>query len=233
MCAQAGKSLTLARAGGMRTRGGFTLIELLVVIAIIMILAAIAVPVIAKATYVARKAKCMSQLRQIGFGMQQYAINNARTFPPHASYELPHWNDLSSPGLYPQYIVDYMIFYCPISYPRYNDKRYWNKPGGEQWDYVWGYQYMGNLQMTRAVFHPNADIVPRDMSSNPNLCLLQDNVWHSVSGGHYNGAHPCRSMDPRAPMDVNVLHADGRGENHRFAELPVRATYGGSSFYWP
>jgi len=217
----------------MRTRKGFTLIELLVVIAIIMILAAIAVPVIAKAAYSARKAKCLSQIRQIGLGMQQYAINNGRRFPPRASYCMPHWTDLTSPALYPQYIEDYRIFYCPISYPRYNDRRYWNKPGGEKWDYVWGYQNMANLHMTSAVFHPDESIVPKSMRSDPGLALLQDNIWHSVSGGHYNGAHPCRSIDPRPPVDVSVLYVNGSGGNRRFTELKLRATYGGSNFYWP
>ena len=217
----------------MTTRKGFTLIELLVVIAIIMILAAIAVPVIAKAAYSARKAKCLSQIRQIGFGMQQYAINNEQLYPPRADYGMPHWTDLTSPALYPQFIEDYRIFYCPISYPRYNDQRYWNKPGGETWDYVWGYQNMANLQMTSATLLPNAGISPKGMSANPKLALLQDNIWHSVTGGHYNGAHPCRSIDPRAPEDVSVYYVNGSAENRKFTTLELHATYGGSHFYWP
>ncbi|MFC1805574.1 type II secretion system protein [Planctomycetota bacterium] len=216
-----------------RGRGAFTLIELLVVIAIIMILAAIALPVIAKAAYSARKAKCLSGIRQIGLGMNQYAINSGRLYPPRASYCLPHWTDLTSPALYPQYIRDYRIFYCPISNPRYNAERYWNKPGGETWDYVWGYQNMANLQMTGATFHPDVSIVPKGMTSDPRLALLQDNIWHSVSGGHYNGAHPCRNIDPRSPEDVSVYYVNGSGENKKFNDLPLRATYGGSHFYWP
>ena len=217
----------------MAKRRGFTLIELLVVIAIILILAAIALPVIAKATYSARRAKCLSQIRQIGLGMQQYAINNGRQFPHRASHCMPHWNDLAAPSLYPRYIKDYHVFYCPISAPRYNADRYWNKPGGETWDYVWGYQNMGNLQMTSAVLHPDQGVAPRSMSSSPGLALLQDNIWHSVTGGHYNGAHPCRAYDPRAPVDVNVYYVNGAAEKRSFSDLSVRATYGGSNFYWP
>ncbi len=217
----------------MRTRTAFTLIELLVVIAIIMLLAAIALPVIAKASYTARKTKCLSQIRQIGLGMNQYALNNGRLYPPRASYCLPHWTDLTSPALYPQYIRDYRIFYCPISYPRYNDRRYWNKPGGDKWDYVWGYQNMANLHMTRATLLPDASITPKGMTANPKLALLQDNIWHSVTGGHYNGAHPCRSIDPRAPEDVSVYYVNGSAENRKFTTLQLHATYGGSHFYWP
>ena len=218
----------------MRPTRGFTLIELLVVIAIIMLLAAIAVPVISKASYTARRTKCLSNIRQIGFGMQQYAIDFSRHFPPRGIHCLPHWNDLASPALYPNYIKDYRILYCPISYERYNENKYWNKPGGDTWDYVWGYQNMANLHMTRAVFHPDRGVCPtRGLMSASDLPLLQDNIWHSVTAGHYNGAHPGRDFDPRPPHDVNVMFVDGRAEKWTFDKLSLRASYGGSYFYWP
>jgi prepilin-type N-terminal cleavage/methylation domain-containing protein/prepilin-type processing-associated H-X9-DG protein len=56
-----------------RRRLGFTLIELLVVIAIIAILAAILFPVFARARESARKATCLSNLKQLGLGMAMYA----------------------------------------------------------------------------------------------------------------------------------------------------------------
>lgn len=51
---------------------GFTLIELLVVIAIISLLAAILFPVFARARENARRASCLSNVKQIGLGMMQY-----------------------------------------------------------------------------------------------------------------------------------------------------------------
>jgi len=54
-------------------RHGFTLIELLVVIAIIAILAAILFPVFARAREAARRANCISNLRQIALASLMYA----------------------------------------------------------------------------------------------------------------------------------------------------------------
>jgi len=60
---------------------GFTLIELLVVIAIISILAAILFPVFARARENARRASCMSNLKQIGLGMMMYVQDYDERFP--------------------------------------------------------------------------------------------------------------------------------------------------------
>jgi len=95
---------------------GFTLIELLVVIAIIAILAAILFPVFARARENARRASCMSNLKQIGLGFMQYTQDYDEKFPPFdfvydasvgtRSYYY-YWNSLDP------YIKSTQIWTCP------------------------------------------------------------------------------------------------------------------------
>ncbi|MCK4318442.1 type II secretion system protein, partial [Candidatus Bathyarchaeota archaeon] len=63
-------------------RRGFTLIELLVVIAIIGILAAMVFPVFARARESARKAVCLSNVKNLCLAIQMYLADNNDTFPP-------------------------------------------------------------------------------------------------------------------------------------------------------
>jgi prepilin-type N-terminal cleavage/methylation domain-containing protein/prepilin-type processing-associated H-X9-DG protein len=64
-----------------RPRRGFTLIELLVVIAIIGILAAMVFPVFARARVSARKAVCLSNVKNIALALQMYLADNNDCFP--------------------------------------------------------------------------------------------------------------------------------------------------------
>ena len=56
-----------------KKRDGFTLLELLVVIAVIALLASMLLPALHGAREFARKAKCMSNLKQLGYLITMYA----------------------------------------------------------------------------------------------------------------------------------------------------------------
>jgi prepilin-type N-terminal cleavage/methylation domain-containing protein/prepilin-type processing-associated H-X9-DG protein len=66
----------------VRRHRGFTLIELLVVIAIIGILAAMVFPVFARARESARKAVCLSNIKNIAMAIQMYLTDSNDTLPP-------------------------------------------------------------------------------------------------------------------------------------------------------
>jgi prepilin-type N-terminal cleavage/methylation domain-containing protein/prepilin-type processing-associated H-X9-DG protein len=92
-------------------RKAFTLIELLVVIAIISILAAILFPVFARARENARKASCMSNLKQIGLAVAMYVQDYDETYPIANMYTSPQatdWYNVLDP-----YAKSKQVFICP------------------------------------------------------------------------------------------------------------------------
>lgn len=70
-------------------RFAFTLVELLVVVAIIAILAAILFPAFARARENARKASCMSNMKQLGLAARQYMAGfDGQLFHHHEDWVL-------------------------------------------------------------------------------------------------------------------------------------------------
>src|SRR5438876_11346932 len=98
----------------MKRREGFTLIELLVVIAIIAILAAILFPVFAQARAAARKTSCLSNMKQINLGMQQYIQDYDEKFPGwewgdrYSEDSGSFWDNAIMP-----YVKNIKVFQCP------------------------------------------------------------------------------------------------------------------------
>lgn len=110
-----------------RFYSGFTLIELLVVIAVIAILAAILFPVLVNAQESGRRAKCLSNLKQIDLAWLAYADdNNGRACPAYywPNYTVQHsWDETvdystdppkSKLGLLSRYTRTKQIAACPL-----------------------------------------------------------------------------------------------------------------------
>lgn len=97
------KSVTLVK------KRAFTLIELLVVIAIIALLAAILFPVFGRARENARRSSCLSNVKQIGLGILQYAQDYDELLPlGYETVQNKRWSDMIQP-----YTKSTQILRCP------------------------------------------------------------------------------------------------------------------------
>jgi prepilin-type N-terminal cleavage/methylation domain-containing protein/prepilin-type processing-associated H-X9-DG protein len=101
----------------MKKVKGFTLIELLVVIAIIAILAAILFPVFAKVREKARQTSCLSNMKQLGLGMMQYAQDNDETISAPTSDGTNNCSGACAYGSWAGKLLPYVqstaVFACP------------------------------------------------------------------------------------------------------------------------
>jgi len=107
---------------------GFSIVELLVVISIIVMIMSITLPSLSKAKVNARRAECLSQVRQLTIANRTYLDDFVEVFPPHRALNItagPNWYHLmASYGTTPE------LNRCP-------------ELGGPQTDYgvTWQWKY--------------------------------------------------------------------------------------------
>jgi len=162
------------------SKRGFTLIELLVVIAIIAILAAILFPVFAAARENARKASCLSNLKQLALAHRMYSDDNGEYFVPGTT--VPDWSDVK--GLWWFKVEPYIkqmqgtsltgIFVCPSS-PKLK--------GADQADrrcYGYNAYYLGGM-IGNAVGPGNPGVKTAKSESPASTVMLMEN-WRFDDG---------------------------------------------------
>jgi prepilin-type N-terminal cleavage/methylation domain-containing protein/prepilin-type processing-associated H-X9-DG protein len=185
-----------------RGRHAFTLIELLVVIAIIAILAAILFPVFAQAREAARKTSCLSNCRQIGMGMMQYAQDYdevlLRTW--YSPDPANGWQD-SNPALsqykwmdaVQPYVKNEKLFTCPSDTgPRRNYVSY-EKLTVPSINY-------GSYALNAAYYRPGDDTTPANSNYAYTVHMAQvgqpsDTVW-ATEGNWYEFYWATRNDHP-------------------------------------
>jgi prepilin-type N-terminal cleavage/methylation domain-containing protein/prepilin-type processing-associated H-X9-DG protein len=170
-----------------RQSKGFTLIELLVVIAIISILAAILFPVFARARENARRASCLSNLKQIGLGMMMYVqdydehyphMSGGPATPPPGGWWYNgswFWMNMIEP-----YVKSTQVFICPSS-PHHVDYKF--PPG------PFAYQYGANARILTPPPSPgvNKSVVSMAAIAAPaSTYMLMDSSFYYFNSTSYN-----------------------------------------------
>jgi len=107
---------------------GFTLIELLVVIAVMAILAGLLLPTLSRGKSKALSVACLSNLRQIGLGLELYVQEHDNRLPSCPMLPALNTNQASIMSILDPYLQTPEIFHCPA------DKTFFEV---EQTSYEW------------------------------------------------------------------------------------------------
>lgn len=222
---------------GMRksAKGGFTLIELLVVIAIMSILSAILFPVFVRARESARRASCLSNVKQIGLASQMYTQDYDEYL---VSYAYP-----ASPARDPmygwqvalmKYIKSPQLFVCPSAYKISANPAETCDPTIVSLDrlgagtYGYNYTYLGNYTRSGTVYSLSPVSIAAISKSAETIMATEisgiqgtgfidpPTSWATVSAaGCQDGSNPKRIRNNQGKWHgegSNVLFTDGHAK---------------------
>lgn len=162
------------------SKKAFTLIELLVVVAIISILAAILFPVFARARENARRASCMSNMKQIGLGIMMYVQDYDEKYP--RTYFSTSGSYATWPYLIQPYAKSTQVFDCP-SYTGtlYSDSTSSNETLSYGMNVRFDWDVIKTTPLT-AIQKPSETILIGDSKSNIRLAPEGHSVWPTSVG---------------------------------------------------
>ncbi|MCW1887852.1 type II secretion system GspH family protein [Luteolibacter flavescens] len=151
-----------------RAGTGFTITEVLVVIAILAVLVAIAVPLGRSAVARSHSAACISNLRQIGVGLEAYLQDHTQRMPEIEAGRKGKNED--KPVLETElasYLTNPEVFHCPADHECYE------KSGCS---YIWNSSQSGRHRLQLVFFGKEGD--------DPRIPLISDKEdWHPGDSG--------------------------------------------------
>ena len=208
---------------------GFTLVELLVVIAIIGILISLSAKALSSVKEIARRTKCLSNVRQLQITLQLYADSNDGRVPPRDYEEGAVWVDRLEP-----YYTNRKLLHCPTDKKNVDQSYLMNgftdyfamNSFASDWDEFFGAYKTGGFEGMKLsdIIKPADTITIGEKQADPDEDYYMD-IWPPEYGG---SDHLTEVAHGKHGSRRNVRSS---GSNYAFADGSVRFLKYGAAFY--
>ena len=187
-------------------RRAFTLIELLVVISIISILASILFPVFARARENARRASCLSNVKQLGLASLMYAQDYDERLVPSYDDRTPRFFWFM--GLEP-YAKSQQIFFCPSDSQNSLSS---GALGRDNISYGWNHNFIGyrwGFAVPPGSTYSSGGMPIAAIEDPARTVLIGDSESTNAWGVSYNGNATYYAIGVRHLEGANFVFVDG------------------------